>query len=237
MVSIPAGSFSNGTSTVTLSAFRMAQYDVTQSQYQAITGNNPSNFSGNSDASTCPVENVSWYDAVEFCNSLSTTAGLQPVYAISGRTPATGYPIIGATVMPDFTKSGYRLPTEAQWEYAARAGTTTTYYWGNASDTATVRQYAWFESNSRTTHAVGQKLPNSWGLYDMAGDVWQWCWDWYGTYPSGPQTDPTGSASGLARAMRGGSWGNTSECLTSAFRYEFNPSYQYNIFGFRVCAP
>ena len=238
MVSIPAGSFSNGTSTVTLSAFKMAKYDVTQSQYQSVMGTNPSSYSANSDAATCPVEMVTWYDAVEFCNKQSTKDGLTPVYTISGRTPASGYPITSATVSATVGNTGYRLPTEAQWEYAARAGTTTSNYWGNAADDATVSQYAWYTYNSGSkTHAVGQKLPNSFGLYDMAGNVMQWCWDWYGTYPSGAQTDPTGLSSGTYRVNRGGSWSYSSDILTSASRGSGLPNYQYISIGFRVCAP
>jgi len=238
MIAVPAGSFNNGSSQVTLSAFHMSKYDITQSQYQAITGVNPSYFSGNADAATCPVEQVTWYDAVEFCNGLSSADGLQQVYTISGRTPATGYSITAATVTADFTKSGYRLPTEAQWEYAARAGTTTTYYWGNASDDPTLKKYAWYAANSGSaTHSVGQKLPNAWGLYDMVGNVWQWCWDWYDTYPTEPQTDPTGPSSGTSRILRGGCWGNSSSRLRSANRGGNDP---YNVdsgVGFRVVAP
>ena len=235
MVSIPTGSFNNGTSTVTLSAFSMSKYDITQSQYQAITGNNPSNFSGNSDAVDCPVEMATWYDAVEFCNKLSTHDGLTPVYAISDRTPSTGYPITSAAVSATWTNNGYRLPTEAQWEYACRAGTTSTYYWGEATDDTTVGQYAWFASNSSsTTHAVGQKLPNVWGLYDMAGNVWQWCWDWYDPYPSGAQTDPTGPSSGAYRLGRGGSWYVPYSLLTSASRDYGDPYSGSSNLGFRV---
>ena len=238
MVSIPAGSFNNGTSTVTLSAFRMSKYDITQSKYQAIMGYNPSSFSGNSDAATCPVEWVTWFDAVEFCNKLSTADGLTPVYSITGRTPASGYPITSATVSPTWTNSGYRLPTEAQWEYAARAGTTTTYYWGNDSSDATVGQYAWYGTNSSSkTHAVGQKLPNAWGLYDMAGNVWQWCWDWWGTYPGGAQTDPMGAASGADRVGRGGSWLYGASSCTVSLRSNNDPNYQSINVGFRVVRP
>ena len=240
MVSIPAGSFNNGTSVVTLSAFHMSEYDITQSQYQAMTGTNPSYFSSNADAATCPVEQVTWYDAVEFCNKLSSSAGLTPVYTITGRTPATGYPITSATVTADFTQNGYRLPTEAQWEYACRAGTTTTFFWGNTSGDpdATTESYAWYASNSNnTTHGVGQKLPNPWGLYDIVGDVWQWCWDWFGTYPTGPQTNPIGPSSGTDRVIRGGSWYNSSGGLASAYRYYDDPNYEYNTIGFRVAAP
>ena len=239
LVSIPAGSFDNGANIVTLSAFRMAKYDITQSLYQSVTGTNPSYFASNGDAATCPVERVSWHDAVEFCNRLSAKDGLSPVYTISGRTPNFGYPITRATVNADFTASGYRLPTEAQWEYAARAGTTTTtYYWGNASDDATVGQYAWFVDNSGgTTHAVGQKLPNAFGLYDMAGNIWQWCWDWYGTYPSGSQTDPTGASSGTNRVIRGGSWRDLLYKLSPSYRLGYMPYYQDGNIGFRVVAP
>ena len=237
LVSIPAGSFNNGTSTVTLSAFQMSKYDINQSKYLAVMGTNPSYFSGNSDAATCPVEMVTWFDAVEFCNKLSTADGLAPVYSITGRTPASGYPITSATVSATWTNSGYRLPTEAQWEYAARAGTTTTYYWGNDSSDATVGQYAWYSTNAGKTHAVGQKLPNAWGLYDMAGNVWQWVWDWSGIYPSGAQTDPTGPSSGQYRVNRGGSWFNSSDFLGTAYRNFSYPYNQYYTVGFRVVAP
>ena len=239
MVSIPAGSFNNGTSTVTLSAFKMSKYDITQSKYQSITGINPSYFSGNSDAATCPVEQVTWYDALEFCNKLSAADGLVSVYTITGRTPASGYPITSATVSATWANSGFRLPTEAQWEYAARAGTTTTYYWGNDSSDATVGQYAWYSTNSSSkTHAVGQKLPNTWGLYDMAGNVWQWCWDWSGSYPSGAQTDPIGPSSGLKRMHRGGSLSDSSNILPTAYRLSISyPNYQDFSIGFRVVAP
>jgi len=238
MISIPAGSFDNGISTVTLSAFRMAKYDITQTLYQSVTGMNPSYFAFNSDAATCPVEQVTWYDAVEFCNKLSETDGLTPVYYISERKPSWGYPITSATVFAAWTNSGYRLPTEAQWEYAARAGTTTTYYWGNVFDDATVGQYAWFSPNSGSkTHAVGQKLPNAFGLYDMAGNIWQWCWDWYGTYPSGSQTDPTGASSGTNRVIRGGSWRDLLYKLSPSYRLGYMPYYQDGNIGFRVVAP
>jgi formylglycine-generating enzyme required for sulfatase activity len=240
MVSIPAGSFNNGTSIVNLSAFKMSKYDITQSQYQAITGTNPSYFSGNTDAASCPVELVSWFDAVEYCNKLSTAEGLTPVYTISGRSPGTGYPITSATVSATWTNNGYRLPTEAEWEYAARAGSTTAYYWGDASDDATVALYAWFSSNSNNkTHAVGQKLPNAFGLYDMVGNVFQWCWDLYGNYPSSAQTDPKGAVSGTSRVSRGWSYYFPAFylTLTADNRNYASPGGPLNMHvGFRVVA-
>jgi len=235
---IPGGSFNNGTSVVTLSAFRMSQHEITQSQYQAVMGNNPSYFTSNSDAANCPVEQVTWYDAVEFCNKLSALESRANVYTITGRSPLTGYPITSATVTQDLTKSGYRLPTEAQWEYAARGGTTGTYYWGEATDDATVGQYAWFSSNSSSkTHAVGQKTANAYGLYGMAGNAFEWVWDWYGTYASGAQTDPTGASSGSYRVLRGGAWTISSSYITSAYRGYGGSSDRLNSLGFRVIAP
>jgi formylglycine-generating enzyme required for sulfatase activity len=126
----------------------------------------------------------------------------------------------------DFTQHGYRLPTEAEWEYACRAGTTTDFYWGGsyppltASDTAAIDANAvWWHNSPDSTQPVAGKLANAWGLYDMAGNVWQWCNDWYGGYGSSSQSDPTGPSSGTYRVMRGGSWANYDYNLRSADRY------------------
>jgi len=244
MLPISTGSYtrSDGTSTVavTLSAFKMSKYDITQSQYQSITGVNPSSYKANSDAAACPVEMVTWYDAVEFCNKLSDAQGKTPVYSITARIPATGYPITKATVSATWSNNGYRLPTEAQWEYAARAGTTTTAYWGNATDDATVGQNAWFTSNSGAkTHAVGQKLPNAFGLYDIMGNVWQYCWDLYDIYPVGALTDPTGpvTTADPKRVARGGAYMELVTRVTSAGRAQGDMALQTAYAGFRVVAP
>jgi formylglycine-generating enzyme required for sulfatase activity len=182
MVQVPGGSFQMGKElgkagsgdvtpihTVTLTGFYMSKYPVTQNQYQAVMGTNPSSFTGGNN----PVENVTWYDAVEFCNKLSVLEGKQQVYTISGRNPEAGYPITSATVTADWSKNGYRLPTEAQWEYAAKGGNPSAAGWTGYtySGSDTYDDVAWFDGNSgRRTREVGQKKPNRLGLYDMSGN-------------------------------------------------------------------
>ncbi len=150
--------------------FYMGVTEVTQAQYEAVMGTNPSKFKG----ATNPVEMVAWNDATDFCKKLSAK-----------------------------TRRAVRLPTEAEWEYACRAGTQTAFSFGD--DPSALGEYAWYENNSKKMpHPVGQKKPNAWGLYDMYGNVWEWCADWFGDYPKGPATDPSGPASGKLRAVRGG---------------------------------
>jgi formylglycine-generating enzyme required for sulfatase activity len=223
---------------VALTGFYMGKYPVTQAQYQAVTGTNPSDFriSVSPETSTAnrPVETVTWYDAVEFCNKLSEREGLTPVYTISGRAPVIGYPITSAVVTANWSTNGYRLPTEAQWEYACRAGTTTAY---NTGDTI-IDNTGWYDSNSDSrTHSVGEKAVNAWGLYDMHGNVYEWCWDWYGTYANEAQTDPVGAVSGNNRVIRGGSWYTIDRMLRSAYRNYYNPSNLYDSVGFRLVRP
>jgi formylglycine-generating enzyme required for sulfatase activity len=226
--------------TVELTGFYMGKYPVTQALYLTVTGTNPSNFttpvSPETSTANRPVENVTWYDAVEFCNKMSEREGLTPVYTISSRTPATGYPITSATVTPNWSANGYRLPTEAQWEYACRAETTTAYNTGTVISDDT----GWYTSNSGSrTHEVGGKPANAWGLYDMHGNVWEWCWDWYDSsyYSSSPAQDPTGAVSGTTRVYRGGSWFNSSNLLRSAYRSYYNPDYRSYQVGFRLVLP
>jgi len=238
------GSLYEGESThkVILNTFYMSKYQITQEQYEAVMGNNPSSFKTNPQSGETqekrPVENVTWYDAVEFCNKLSEMYAYEKVYTITGRTPATGYPITSATVVTaDWTKNGYRLPTEAQWEYACRAGTITKYNTGDTLDNNTT----WYSSNSGSkTHEVGKKNANVWGLYDMHGNVSEWCWDRYsGDYQSSDiPTDPTGSSAGSAntpRVNRGGNWKSSDQdALRSASRASLDPGSKDNTIGFRV---
>jgi len=198
--------------------FYIGKYEVTQGQWKAVMdGANPS-FYQTSD--NHPVEGVSWYDILVFCNKLSIMEGRSPAYRINGSTnpsdwgtvPTSSYDVWNAVTIISGS-SGYRLPTEAQWEYACRADTTTAFYNGNnydsetGYDSALVGNVAWFIGNSGSrTQAVGQKAPNAFNLYDMHGNVWEWCWDWYGSYSytSGGTSDPTGPASGSHRVCRGG---------------------------------
>jgi formylglycine-generating enzyme required for sulfatase activity len=207
---------------VTVRSFYMAKYEVTQKEWQDVMGNNPSNFKGDNQ----PVECVSWNDAVEYCNKRSVQEGLTPVYSGSGDA-----------ITCNWNANGYRLPTEAEWEYAAKGGNkdALTYLYSGSNSIDAV---AWHSGNRGWgTHPVGQKAPNSLGIYDMSGNVWEWCWDWYGSYSSGAQTDPQGPSSGSARVFRGGSWSGSAGGLRSAGRYGHTPSGRSDDLGFRLVRP
>jgi formylglycine-generating enzyme required for sulfatase activity len=216
-VLIPAGTFMMGSPDsdteawsnekpihrVTISKpFYMGKHPVTQGQWAAVMGNNPSRFQGDSNR---PVESVSWEEAQEFILKLDAKEG----------------------------NTKYRLPTEAEWEYAARAGTTTTYSFGDRADQ--LGEYAWYWGNSSgTTHPIGQKQPNAWGLYDMHGNVWEWVQDWSGGYSAEAATDPQGAPSSAFRLVRGGSCGNGARHCRSACRSSIASSYRFGGLGFRL---
>ncbi|MCA2624075.1 MAG: SUMF1/EgtB/PvdO family nonheme iron enzyme [Microcystis sp. M20BS1] len=218
MVNLPAGEFLMGSPDsdsdaqsrekpqhqVQVNSFAIGKYPVTQAQYEAVMGTNPSHFKNNPQN---PVEQVNWNDAQAFCRKLSQ---------ITGKT--------------------YRLPTEAEWEYACRAGTTTRYYFGD--DANQLGDYAWYDGNSQDkTHPVGQKKPNAWGLYDMSGNVWEWCEDnWHDNSKNAPKD---GSAwlikDNYSQILRGGSWFLNPDYCRSAYRkYDYRRDDLSNCFGFRV---
>jgi formylglycine-generating enzyme required for sulfatase activity len=201
--------------------FLLSAREVTQGQWEAVMEGNPSHFKGSADQ---PVEKVGWIDAVEFCNRLSARENLTPVYIIRGEE-----------VTWNRGASGYRLPTEAEWEYACRAGTGTRYCLGD--EEADLDRAGWFADNcAAKTHPVGGKTANAWGLYDMHGNVWEWCYDWYGPY-EGNAKDPVGSVPGPGRVVRGGSWGNYPQNCRSALRNYAFPGPSYLLIGLRPVRP
>jgi formylglycine-generating enzyme required for sulfatase activity len=230
MVFIPPNTFTMGTpatevnrqadegpqTTVTLShGFWIGKYEVTQREYLAVVGSNPSGFPGDLER---PVESVSWLDATNYC-ALLTQQELA-----AGRIPQG---------------SQYRLPTEAEWECAARAGTSTRFSYGDDPNFTSLTNHAWYWFNSGFgTHPVGQKLPNPWGLYDMEGNVLEWTLDWYGPYPGGSATDPQGPASNVqgVKAIRGGAWdAGEADCRSGRRLTEgVHPFIHDFILGFRV---
>jgi formylglycine-generating enzyme required for sulfatase activity len=207
-------------------AFDLAAHEVTQGQYLHIMHQSPSHFKG---PGSLPVEQVSWFDAVEFCNALSGEEGLAPYYRIEGTGDNR------TVTVPDPTGNGYRLPTEAEWEYACRAGSTAKYSSGDGQ--TGLERYAWCNKNSeRKTHPVGQKELNAFGLSDMHGNVWEWCWDWYNKaeYKHSTNKDPTGPKAGSTRVLRGGSWDDDPAGLRSANRFDREPSFRSWSLGFRI---
>jgi formylglycine-generating enzyme required for sulfatase activity len=226
MVRVPAGTFTMGSPTtepdrdpdegpqtqVMISHdFWISQYVVTQEEYLSVMGSNPSYFTGDTKR---PVEQVSWHEATNYCSELTMRQ------RAAGQLP-NGYV--------------YRLPTEAEWEYACRAGNTTRFGYGEDPVYTQLGNYAWYDANSGSvTHPVGQKQPNAWGLYDMHGNVYEWCGDWYGTYPGVIVTDPKGAATGSYRVMRGGCWYYGAKYCRSANRGSSSPDIRHSSVGFRL---
>ncbi|MCL2155262.1 MAG: formylglycine-generating enzyme family protein [Leptospirales bacterium] len=225
---------------VTVSSFSMSKYQITQELYETVMGYNPSYFN----STNHPVERVTWYDALEFCNKLSEKEGLEQVYKITVITRNSNNNITNATIdAVNWKANGYRLPTETEWEYACRAGTETDFNWRNnrinstqanfKADTNLYNDSLIGEFRAKTT-AVGSFAPNAWGLYDMHGNVWEWCWDWHGNYPGDGETDYRGLSDGVFRVMRGGSWVVPGHFLRSAVRGYGDPSFRHYAIGFRI---
>jgi formylglycine-generating enzyme required for sulfatase activity len=207
---------------VTISAFLMDKHLITQGQFQKVMSTNPSRWKGENN----PVEQLRWSDAVKFCNKRSELEGLYPCYDLK-------------TLKCNFDANGYRLPTEAEWEYACRAGGTTAYFFGDTA--GKLGDYAWFEKNSGAKpRPVGQKKPNPWGLYDICGNVWEWCNDFYKVdyYKESPRENPRGPEAGKNKVLRGGAFRFSADNCRSGYRYNENPGYAdvcfgYDIYGFR----
>jgi formylglycine-generating enzyme required for sulfatase activity len=230
MVPIPGGNFLMGSPAdeagrsddegpvheVYIAAFECMPHPVTRRLYRELMGKDPGRPEGEADQR--PVNEVSWYDAMEFCNRLSQRAGLTPCYRL-GSPKQTAW---------DQTANGYRLPTEAEWEYACRAGSQTRYSFGD--DERQLAEHAWYAANSgNVPHPVGQKEPNRWGLHDMHGNVWEWCWSDYEPYPSKASDRPIRAN----RVLRGGSFFDSAGALRSAFRDGDRPGDRVEVIGFR----
>jgi formylglycine-generating enzyme required for sulfatase activity len=196
----------------------MGIYQITQGQYKAIIGSNPS-FHKLGD--NYPVEQVSWFDAIKFCNALSAKAGLDKCYYLES--------LIETTWVCDFKKNGFRLPTEAEWEYACRGGLRYEY---GTDDGNIGNNKARYESNKPVK--VGTYPPNPFGLYDMSGNIDEWCNDWHESYSSRNSTNPTGPNKGSYRVIRGGSWYDNYQRCRSDYRYYYTPDFKSYFLGFRI---
>ncbi|MDR2516605.1 MAG: formylglycine-generating enzyme family protein [Spirochaetaceae bacterium] len=225
---------------VRVKSFYMGKYEVTQREWEEVMGTTlsrqrdtaqtaagTSGWSLYGEGDSYPMYYVNWLEAVEYCNTRSMNEGLTLVYTID---------IDGDSVTRDWNANGYRLPTEAEWEYAAKGGNSSSSYLYSGSDT--VGDVAWYNGNSEgTTHPVGTKAPNEAGIYDMSGNVQEWCGDWYGNYGNygnGVQTDPSGPSSGFGRVLRGGCWRFEARRVRSAYRNGLAPSYRRQDLGFRL---
>jgi formylglycine-generating enzyme required for sulfatase activity len=220
---------------VTISrSFDLGEHEVTQAEWQTVMGWNESSDDGDDK----PVEQVTWYDCIDYCNKRSLAEELTAAYTITP-TSHDGVHIIAADVAWDQGADGYRLPTESEWEYSCRAGTTTAFYSGPITEgfcnDPNLDLVGWYCGNSgNVTHDVGGKPANAWSLRDMHGNALEWCWDWWASYPTGPVTDPTGPASGTDKPARGGGCRNVTRDSRSASRMHDHPDFRDGSHGMRV---
>jgi len=237
-IKVDGGTFNNGTSDITISTFYLDKTEVTQGEYLAVMGTNPSHYTG--DLSK-PVELLFWFNAIEYCNRRSMQEHLTPCYSYStyGTNPnnwPSGWNETDSThtnVHCDWDANGYRLPTEMEWMFAARGGNLTHNYTYSGSDTVDV--VAWYKDNSDKPQQVATKRANELGIYDMSGNVWEWVWDIYGDYPSEDQTNPHGANDGECRVLRGGSYYYDASLCEVSHRDCLWPTDAFDDFGFRVC--